>query len=88
MRDTLSLPVLPLIESDVVISTYLDHRVQKFILLMLSSLLLFHYDSTFDIEIIEFIFKDFIEGRVLSTVNAYFLEFVSEVLLDRKLLEG
>ena len=82
MRDTFRLSKLLLIESDVVVATDLNHRIQKLGLLMLPSLFLFHNDGPLNVKIIEFVLKDLKERRVLPAINADSLELVSKVLLD------
>jgi len=88
LRDTLSLSILLLVESNVVIPADLDNRVEQLILLMLPPLFLLHDDGPLDIQVIVFIFQDLKKGWVLPAINTDLLEFVSEVLLDRQFLEG
>jgi hypothetical protein len=52
------------------------------------ALLMLHYDRALDVQVIELIFQDFKEGRILTAVDADTLEFVSEVLFDWELFEG
>lgn len=55
---------------------------------MLPALLMFNDNRALDVQVIEFILKDLKKRGVLSSVNAYTLKLVSEVLFDGQFLEG
>ena len=55
---------------------------------MFPPLFLLHYDRSLNVQIVILILENFVQGRVLTSVYPYFLEFVPEVLFDRKFLKS
>jgi hypothetical protein len=82
------LPILLLVEGDVVIPADLDDRVEELILLMLPSLLLLHNDGPLYIQVVVLVLQDLKEGGVLAAIDPDLLELVPEVLLDGQLFES
>lgn len=87
MRDSLRLLELLFVEGDVVVACNVLQRGQQVVLYVLLPLLLLHDDGSLEVQVIGLL-KDIEQGWVRASVNADFLELVSEMVLDRLLLKA
>ena len=84
--DAFCLLKLLFVERDVVVLSDVLERLQEVIFQMLFTLLLLNHDRPLEIQVVLF-FKHVEERWVRASINAYLLELVAEMVLDRLLFE-